>query len=73
MKEKGVDAVFSGHLHKNADARFKDIQMITTSAAGKPLSNDPSGIRIINVFKTGIESDYYSVDEIPQSIMFKNK
>jgi len=73
MKEKGVDAVFSGHLHKNADARFKDIQMITTSAAGKPLSNDPSGIRIIRVFKTNIESDYYSVDEIPQSIMFKNK
>lgn len=65
-----VNAIFSGHLHKNAQARFGQIQLITTSALGKPLGNDPSGFRIVKVFDDRIESNYYGLDHIPDAITF---
>lgn len=69
FKEYNVDAVFAGHLHNNAYAKYGDIDMITTSAAGKPLANVPSGIRIIKVYSDRIESVYYGLDEIPDIII----
>lgn len=64
---ENVDAVFAGHLHRNNTAYFDEIQMITTSAVGKPLGKDPSGIRIVTVFPDRIESTYFGLDEIPES------
>ncbi len=66
--DKNVDAIFAGHLHKNNSAEYGKIKMITTSAVGKPLGADPSGIRIVTVFPDRIESVYYGLDEIPVSI-----
>jgi 3',5'-cyclic AMP phosphodiesterase CpdA len=68
FKENDVDAVFAGHLHKNASAKYGEIDMITTNAAGKPLGNDSSGFRIVNVYSNRIESEFYSLDEIPESV-----
>jgi 3',5'-cyclic AMP phosphodiesterase CpdA len=68
FKENNVDIVFAGHLHNNASAKYGDIDMITTSAAGKPLGNDPSGIRIVKVYSNIIESEFCSLDEIPESL-----
>jgi len=68
FKENGVDAVFSGHLHRNKENNVDGIQWITTSAVGKPLGNDPSGIRIVKVFADRIESHYYGLDEVPDAV-----
>jgi serine/threonine-protein phosphatase CPPED1 len=71
FKKYNVDAVFAGHLHNNASAKYGEMAMITTSAVGKPLANAPSGLRIVKVYSDRIESDYYSLDELPEMVTFK--
>lgn len=63
-----VRAIFSGHSHLNALSLYHDIQMINTSAIGKPLGKDASGLRIVKVFDDKIESSYYGLEELPESI-----
>lgn len=70
FKENNVDAVFAGHLHNNGFAKYYDMEMVTTSAVGKPLAKVPSGIRIVKVYIDRIESIYYGLDEIPETITF---
>ncbi|MBK7132760.1 MAG: metallophosphoesterase [Bacteroidales bacterium] len=65
FKEYGVDAVFAGHLHNNGSGKYGDMQMITTSAVGKPLGKADSGIRVIKVYPDRVESVYYTLNEIP--------
>jgi 3',5'-cyclic AMP phosphodiesterase CpdA len=72
FKDNHVHAVFAGHLHNNASAKFGDMDMITTSAVGKPLGEAPSGIRIIKVWSDRIENFYYGVDDIPERIIFSD-
>jgi 3',5'-cyclic AMP phosphodiesterase CpdA len=71
FKEYNVDDVFAGHLHKNATAKYGDMELITTSALGKPLGDTPSGFRVIKVFSDRIESVFYPIDEIPESIILR--
>lgn len=71
FKEYKVEAIFAGHLHSNSSAKYGNISMVTTSALGKPLGDSPSGIRIIKVYPERIESFYYSIYEIPETIVLK--
>lgn len=68
LKENNVDVVFAGHLHNNASAKYGEMDMITTNASGKPLGTDPSGFRIVKVYSNRIESEFCSLDEIPESV-----
>lgn len=70
FEANGVDAVFSGHLHNNAVAKHGEIQLVITSAVGKPLGDAPSGLRIVKIYKDRIEHEYYGLDEIPDSVKF---
>jgi len=70
FKDFNVDAVFAGHLHNNSTAKFGDIDLIITSAVGKPLGRAPSGIRIIKVYPDRVESEYYDLGEAPESVIF---
>ena len=63
-----VAAIFAGHLHNNNIAEYGEMQMVTTSSVGKPLGKAPSGIRIVKVFPDRIESIYYGLEEIPESV-----
>jgi 3',5'-cyclic AMP phosphodiesterase CpdA len=72
FKEYHVDAVFAGHLHNNESARYGEMDMITTSAVGKPLGEALSGLRIVKVYPDRIESVYYGLDEIPSAIIFSD-
>jgi len=63
-----VKAILSGHSHSNALSLYHDIQMINTSSVGKPLGKDISGLRIVKVLDDKIESFYYGLEEIPESI-----
>jgi serine/threonine-protein phosphatase CPPED1 len=73
LKEYRVSVVFAGHTHKNGYAKSGDMEMVITSAVGRPLGNDPSGIRIVKVYDDSIKSNYYDLDEIPATITFSSK
>lgn len=47
---------------------FKQMELVTTSALGKPLGKAPSGMRIVKVYKERIEHEYYGLDEIPDTV-----
>ena len=68
FREMNVEVVFAGHLHNNSVAKYDKMEMITTSAVGKPLAVVPSGIRIIKVYSDRLESTYYALEEIPEAI-----
>jgi len=70
FKKFKVDAVYAGHLHNNESAKYGQMEMVTTSAVGKPLANAPSGLRIVKVYSNRIESVYYSLDELPEVIIY---
>lgn len=59
-----VRAVFAGHLHRNSYADYKGMDMISTSAVGKQLSTDISGLRIIKVLNDSVVSNYYSLQNL---------
>lgn len=65
-----VDAVFSGHYHNNALASYGHVQLVTTSALGKPLGEALSGFRIVKIYPDRIEHRYYGLDELPDSVKF---
>ena len=74
FSDNKVDAIFSGHLHNNAKANFRKIQLVTTSALGKPLGDAPSGLMIVKVYSNKIDYQYYGLDNVPDSVVFdKNK
>lgn len=65
FKNNGVKFIFAGHYHNNAQAQHEGIQMITTSAVGKPLGNAKSGFRVVTVYKDSISHKYV---ELPAEI-----
>jgi serine/threonine-protein phosphatase CPPED1 len=64
-----VNAVFAGHLHNNASGRYHSLEMVTTSAVGRPLGNAPSGFRIIEISGDSIRHKYYDLNKIPEVIV----
>lgn len=69
FRKYDVSAVFSGHLHNNAESAFGDTEMVVTSAVGRPLGEAPSGFRIIKFSKERIDHEYYPLDEVPDQVM----
>ena len=65
FKKYGVSHIFSGHYHRNAFGTYDDIEMVTSGPVGKPLGDDPSGLRIITVKNGKIDHNYVSLDSIP--------
>ncbi len=60
----GVRAVFAGHLHKNSYGNYKGMDMVTTSAIGKQLGGDLSGLRIVKVNIDSVVSNYYNLEDL---------
>jgi 3',5'-cyclic AMP phosphodiesterase CpdA len=67
----GVDVVFTGHHHNNLLNSYGDVQLVTTSSAGKPLGDAPSGMRLITVYENKIEHEYFGFEELPDSVKFE--
>lgn len=66
-----VTAVFSGHYHNNSLSNYENVQLVTTSALGKPLGTVPSGFRIVKVYSDKIDHEYYGLEELPDSEVFR--
>ena len=71
MKAAGVRAVFSGHYHANSHGRDGDLEMVTSGPVGKPLREDPSGLRIVEVFEDKLRHAYYALDDVPAAVSLK--
>ena len=69
FRNNNVAAVFSGHHHNNGYATYGNVQLVTTSALGKPLGNAPSGFRIIKVYNDKIEHEFFGLEELPDSVV----
>jgi len=65
-----VDAVFSGHYHNNSQLTYGNVELVTTSALGKPLGPAPSGLRIVKVYGNRIEHEYFGLEYLPDSVHF---
>lgn len=72
LEKYKVDFVFSGHYHNNSYGKDSNLQMVTTSAVGKPLGKAPSGMRVVCVYPDRIEHEYYSLDAFPEKISLEN-
>ena len=68
FREAGVRAIFAGHYHRNAHGQSEGLEMITTGPIGKPLGDDPSGLRIVRASRDGVEHTYYALDKVPASL-----
>ncbi|HLU89151.1 MAG TPA: metallophosphoesterase [Cyclobacteriaceae bacterium] len=64
LEKYKVRAVFNGHLHRNSHLKYKGTDMIASSAVGKQLGKDLSGLRVIKVSKGGFTSDYYGLEDL---------
>ena len=61
FKNHNVECIFTGHLHINLETQFNYTKIISTSAVGVPLGDDPSGYRIID-FKNGkLSYNFYEI------------
>jgi hypothetical protein len=68
LDQYSVSYVFAGHLHKNAHTLDGDLEIFVTSAAGKPLGDDPSGFRIAELSEGSIVNQFYGLGQIPPQL-----
>lgn len=68
LDHAGVRYVFAGHYHRNAVGMDGGLTEIVTGAVGKPLGQSASGFRIIRVDGQKLDSKWYSLGRIPNSI-----
>ena len=61
FKDHKLEYVFTGHLHINLETSFKETKIITTSALGLPLGDDPSGYRIIDYKDGKLSYKFYPI------------
>lgn len=67
LKKHGVKQAFGGHIHKNAISE-DGIEMISTSAVGKPFDVEGSGFRVGIVRNGTVEHTFYPLSKIPNQI-----
>ncbi|RWS15909.1 purple acid phosphatase-like protein [Dinothrombium tinctorium] len=70
FEKAGVKAIFCGHYHQNAGGKYKDMEVVVTSAIGAQLGNEKSGFRIVKVLANKIEHTYYELDSVPKCVNF---
>lgn len=65
LKNAGVKYIFAGHYHRNAQGQDDHFEMITSGPVGRPLGDDPSGLRLVTVTPAGLTHRYYPLDQVP--------
>ncbi|MGB7264172.1 MAG: metallophosphoesterase [Terracidiphilus sp.] len=68
LEKAGVRNVFAGHYHRNAIGSDGPLTEIVTGAVGKPLGQSVSGFRLVRVEGTKLESTWYCLGKIPNTI-----
>lgn len=61
LYKAGVRYVFCGHYHRNTGGKYKDLELVVTSAIGAPLGDDPCGFRAVNVAEKDMQHKYITI------------
>ncbi|XP_054152567.1 serine/threonine-protein phosphatase CPPED1-like [Oppia nitens] len=62
--DSGIRAIFAGHYHRNAGGRYKELELVVTSAIGaqSPTGrNANSGYRVVTVNEFNISHEYIDI------------
>ncbi len=62
FKQSGVEAILAGHYHRNAHGRDGKLEMITSGPVGRPLGDDPSGLRIVRAGRGSLQHEYFALE-----------
>jgi 3',5'-cyclic AMP phosphodiesterase CpdA len=69
LREFGVNYVFAGHLHHNAQGKDGNLQLICTGPVGKPIGDGArSGMRIVTVSDAGVRHEFYDLGSLPNAL-----
>ena len=68
IKNYGVDLVLSGHLHHCVRAEWEGVRFATTSAAGRPLGDEGSGVTVVTIKNGEATPTFYEIGSIPKSV-----
>lgn len=68
LHDYGVEYVFAGHYHRNAEGHNGTLDMVTTGPVGMPLEGAKSGVRIVTVTPAGVKHQYYDFGDLPESL-----
>ncbi|KAF7656206.1 hypothetical protein LDENG_00045010, partial [Lucifuga dentata] len=60
----GVNAVFTGHYHRNAGGCYGGLDMVVTSAIGCQLGSDVHGVRVVVVTADEVVHRYISLEAL---------
>lgn len=71
LHQYGVQYVFAGHYHRNAEGHDGDLDMVTTGPVGMPIGPDPSGFRIVRL--DNLDHPYIGLGTIPNQVTAKLK
>jgi 3',5'-cyclic AMP phosphodiesterase CpdA len=63
LRAAGVRLGLAGHWHRNNIAIHEGFEMITSGPVGYPLGEDPSGIRILDVYPDAMTHHYLPLPE----------
>ena len=61
LYDAGIRHIFTGHYHRNAGGKYKDLEVVVTSAVGAQLGKDKQGYRVVKVGNSKIEHLYHSL------------
>ena len=67
LERGGVSHAFAGHWHRNAIARHRDLEMVTSGPVGYPLGDDPPGLRVVRVEPSRIVHHYHGLDDFGET------
>ena len=68
IRAAGVTKIFCGHYHRNAGGWFEGLELVVTSAVGGQLGDDKSGVRLVWVRESGVEHQYFGLEELPARV-----
>jgi serine/threonine-protein phosphatase CPPED1 len=68
LRQYGVEYVFAGHYHRNAEGHDGALDMVTTGPVGMPIEGGKSGIRIVTVTPAGVKHQYYDFGDLPEAL-----
>ncbi len=64
--EYGVQYIFAGHYHRNAEGHDGNLDMVVTCAVGMPIAPDSSGFRIVRL--DSMRHPYIGLGNIPNQV-----
>lgn len=63
LRAGGVRLALAGHWHRNHVAVHDGFEMVTSGPVGYPLGDDPSGLRIVEVYRDRVSHRYIPLGE----------